>query len=41
MKGEMGGLVEQGVGKYETGQVAEARSWTALQAWQISLKLAW
>lgn len=34
--GEMGGLKEQGAGKYEAGEVAGARSWKALQAWQMS-----
>lgn len=35
----MGGLVEQGVGKYETGQVAEARSWTAGLANKFKISL--
>lgn len=35
-QGEMGGLKEQGAGKYEAGEVAGARSWKALQAWQMS-----
>lgn len=34
--GEMGGLKEQGAGKYEAGELAGARSWKALQAWQMS-----